>query len=321
MRFYRIPGSVAILLAFLSLPAEAADCGPLKLLNKIQLVSVDDRDLTVIPVSINGADKFMLFDTGGAATQITSFTVKELNLPFGTSQTGSMVDVNGNVSSHKVLVRDFKMGRLAGQDLDFPVDPDPNFGNSRLAGLIARDLLFGYDVDVDFGTKVLNLFSQDHCKGRVVYWNDPGVGVLPITTEEGHIHADVVLNGKTFDAVIDTGAEDSIISEPVALDRFGKSLDLMNDRPTLPINGKQGLIGRIHTFSSLAFGNVAVTNPRLVVLPDAMGDNKVRTHLPKMIIGMNILKHLHLYLAPKEERLYVSAASAAAPAAGAPSGP
>jgi hypothetical protein len=63
-----------------------------------------------------------------------------------------------------------------------------------------------------------------------------------------------------------------------------------------------------------------VTNPRLVVLPDAMGD-KARTHLPKMIIGMNILKHLHLYLAPREERLYVSAASAAVPAAAAPAGP
>jgi hypothetical protein len=152
----------------LSSPAMAA-CGPLTLLDKIQLVPAEGHDLTFIPVSINGADKVMLFDTGGAATQISPFTVKELQLPSGTSRTSSMIDVNGDAAQGLTLVRDFKMGRLAGQAMGFRIHPDKNFGNSRLAGLIARDLLFGYDVDVDFGTNVLNLFSQDHCPGKVVY--------------------------------------------------------------------------------------------------------------------------------------------------------
>jgi len=82
---------------------------------------------------------------------------------------------------------------------------------------------------------------------------------------------------------------------------------------------------RLHSsprhFSSLSFGGAAVKNPRVVVVQDAL--NKAggrsrstgnrpydpRPKISRLLLGMNVLKHLHINIAPKTGKLYVSAAS------------
>jgi len=87
-----------------------------------------------------------------------------------------------------------------------------------------------------------------------------------------------------------------------------------------------------HDFKSLAFGDVAVNNPKLELIPNAMGRNADRAqyvgdrtksdrteiNVDDMIIGMDVLRKLHIYIAFGERKMYVSEASAALPA-GAPS--
>ena len=79
-----------------------------------------------------------------------------------------------------------------------------------------------------------------------------------------------------------------------------------------------------HVFSSLDFDGVAVNNPHVAVIPDLVGtkdpDNGVVTgsliqHVDdglgsEVTVGMDVLRHLHLYIAFKERKLYISAAAA-----------
>jgi hypothetical protein len=51
-----------------------------------------------------------------------------------------------------------------------------------------------------------------------------------------------------------------------------------------------------------------VSYPDIVLIPDR--ESKVGASGPKMLLGMNVLRHLHLYIAYGEHKLYVTPATA-----------
>ncbi len=67
---------------------------------------------------------------------------------------------------------------------DGPNGPDiEDFG-----GILGADMLRNVDLDLDFAAGKLNLVSQDHCSGNVVYWQAPAVAVVPMTLDRwGHV--------------------------------------------------------------------------------------------------------------------------------------
>jgi hypothetical protein len=75
---------------------------------------------------------------------------------------------------------------------------------------------------MDFGAGKLNDFSQDHCPGKVVYWNPAAVSAVPMRVRNRtKIELDVTLDEHSFKAVLDTGASRSTISLAMAHGVFG----------------------------------------------------------------------------------------------------
>ena len=75
--------------------------------------------------------------------------------------------------------------------------------------------------------------------------------------------------------------------------------------PLLQPDTDPDLGGRIYRypFKSLTFGGVAIDNPDIVLVPDA------QSRFPgghRFVLGMNILRRLHLYIAYREKKLYVT---------------
>ena len=81
-----------------------------------------------------------------------------------------------------------------------------------------------------------------------------------------------------------------------------------------------------HRFKTLALEGISISNPNLTLMPDLMrgklynprnkleGDMRIsnsviETGLGDMILGMDILRHLHMYIAYKEQKLYITLAS------------
>ncbi|HEY2011281.1 MAG TPA: pepsin/retropepsin-like aspartic protease family protein [Rhizomicrobium sp.] len=318
MRFLGIIGSLAIL-ACLGSPAIAEDCGPLQQVNAIDLVAGPNRAL--IPVSLNGVPKLFLLDTGGALSQINGEVADELKLTKRDARI-RMLDLYGHASSKYVSVEKFGVGRQTGEDIELAVSPDPNFGKgTRFVGLYSPDLMGRYDIEIDFGTYKMNFFSKDHCAGKVVYWPHNALAVLPFTLHRRHIRIPVKVDGKDLTAEIDTGAGNTTMTAEAARRIF----DLTSDSPgSIPLNtqGMAAAFGRV--FSTLDFEGVAVKNPRVVVIPQLVGsrdpNNGFRTDTrakkvddledqADMLIGMDILKKLHLYIAFGESRIFISEAS------------
>ena len=318
-------GLIAALFCLAASGAQAqVTCGPLKLLSSQQMAHFGATDVMVVPVILNGVDKGMIFDTGADTTQLSRGVSEELNLNIHRSRDWrhrEARDVSGNISTSAATVHTLSFGKIRFEDIELHLWPDPDFGRTTplLAGVLSRDLLFDYDVDVDFATGILKLFSKDHCFGAIDYWHPPAIAAMRIAIRDGHVHIPVSLDGHTLDAVIDTGSQYTIISLPLARRLFGLSPDSPGVTPLGAVNNDPALNGFMHTFASLSFGGVTVLTPDMMLLPDRMARGGDRTQqtgnralfntaLPDITIGMDVLRHLHIYLAPDEHNFYVSLA-------------
>jgi predicted aspartyl protease len=319
MRAGSLFGSLALAVLLQNGAARAEDCGPLKQINAVDLVAGSNRAL--VPVSINGIPKLFLLDTGGDVTQISGDVAADLKLTKQDSNL-KLLDMYGHASDKMVRIDKFTLGRLRGENVYMAIQPNPDFGKgTRYVGLFGPDMMGRYDVDIDFGTYKMNYFSPDHCPGHVVYWPHAALAVTPMTFHNRHIRLPVKIDGKELKAEIDTGASNTTMMAGVAKRLF----DIVPETPgNVPLNtqGMAAAFGRV--FSTLDFEGVAVSNPHIVIVPDLLGSKdpsngfqtgsrvkKVDDDVDRadVLIGMNVLKKLHIYIAFDENKIYVSEAS------------
>jgi hypothetical protein len=314
----------AALLA-VSLPgiANAAECGQLKILDRVQMERTS-ANVDLIPVLANGQPKKFLFSSNSFGTDIDKKTVTDLGLTPVTNSRVQTIQLSGNRTNEDVTLKQFQFGHLLAKDVFMNVSP-----GSYADGTIALDVLRSTDIDVDFGTDVMNMFSTDHCPGQVVYWKAPNVVAAPIIwggTFSMRVHA--MLDGHEVIAEISTGDSDTIIYEDKAQSFYG----LNPGDPGMEEKGalSNGQKTYEHVFKSLTFGGtVTVENPHVIVWPklstrtfdraQLVGDRTKSERdlfdVPDMVIGMNVLRKLHMYIAVNENKLYFSDASGLPPSA------
>jgi len=324
----------AVAAALFLLPAQAENCAPLAIYTTIPLTHIDGYASEFVPVEIAGVPKLLLLDTGAFFSTITSATVDELHLrPRDASI--YIFDVTGAKASRYVSTT-FKFGTLQGDGIQFMLSPSSidDFGDPRVAGLLGASILAGYDLSIDFGAHTLTLLSPNHCDGKVVYWPERPVAMIPFKLQNrNEIILTVTLDGKEVVAQLDTGASSSTLEKKKAARLF----DIVPGSADTPVagnlNGAEGVTTWKHRFKSLSLAGIEVANPEIKIIPDKISEkvntwstgslldaraNGNRDEAP-MLLGMNVLKDLHIYIAYKEKKLYITSsgkpAVAATPAA------
>ena len=321
-----------LLFAALSGTAQAdTACPPLTLIASVDM-HIGDDGRVYVPAKISGTPKSMLVDTGGFFSEMTQSTVAELKLD--THHVGlQLIGVAGD-TTNVVARAPFAIGNLRADNMDFMVmAPVHAFAPdvTDAAGILAPNLLSSYDVDLDFGGRKFNLLSQNHCEGKVVYWPADAVAVVPFAiNSDGHIIVPITVDGHRFSAVLDTGATNTVFNLEIAKFAFS----LVPGSSDTSVRGK--LIGSSgptntysHRFGALSLEGIAVANPEIELLPDLMRNKRMdpkdslehgtRLSDPShavgsgdMILGMDILHNLHVYIAYKEKKLYITPATAPA---------
>jgi predicted aspartyl protease len=240
---------------------------------------------------------------------LTEQTVKRLGLkkllPSTNILDGQVLMFGGKKIESYTEVHDVDLGGLKAADIPMQVMPD-GMMPPDLGGTIAPNILSHYDADFDFANAKFRLFSQDHCEGKVVYWTtDVPSKIAIIIDRVGHIEVPVQIDGKEIKALIDTGSSRSILSLETARNLFG--LDEKDPRLT-PVKGDEAQHAVHFPFAKLSFQDITVDDPDIVLVPDEV--SKFYNAGPKLLLGMGILRQLHLYIAYREHKLYVTAASA-----------
>jgi len=294
---------VLIAAALLGLPARAAeDC------HLLRIVSLDMEFVgngVVVPVAIGDHPLHMLVDTGGYLTAFTEDVAKALDLHVESLPASGMSIYGGIPLRRFADVSNFTLGRMKARPMLYPLLP-AGFLPPGVDGLLAPDFLANFDLDFDFANGKVSLFSRDHCDGKVGWWTTQDqLTVIPIRREDDgvHISMHVMLDGKDVKALIDTGGSHTVMSLESAKDLFDLKDSDLTDAPG--VNNIQG--AKKFPFKKLSFGNVEVSNPDITLISDRKAQMGPR--VPDLILGISILRQLHLYIAYREKKLYLTAAS------------
>jgi predicted aspartyl protease len=242
-------------------------------------------------------------------TQITGSAANEIGLQVE-SGVLELTDMNGRVSNKRTTTQTIDIGSQRGEKLKIQISPIPDLGPG-ISGLLSTDLFLQYDIDLDFGANRLNYFSQDHCDGKVAYWAERPLAVVPVSLRNVQINVPVMVDGQEMNAIIDTGSEGTVMSSTTA--KSDLNIELGSENAPVIATSKNNSNFKVysHKFKTLSFEGITVQNPKIDIITDrefSNGDIRRVDKISDVIIGMNVLKHLHLYIAYKEKKLYISPA-------------
>ncbi len=338
--------AAALVAGLIARQAFAEEACTLNSLMTLQMQRLPSGHVT-LPITLDGRPSQMLFDTGGVVPSLTSAVVNELRLKRYPSKM-KLRSLQGNTARDEVRVGAVDFGDLHFKDMAFAVMPAsvppapasaflPPFtipargsaGSRRIflpdnlpdmTGRRGTELFDGVfapeifsktaDFDLDFAAGRFTLMSNDHCPGQVVSWPAAAVAVVPFTLNGAN---QIVFEGKLDDkpltVYLDTGADKSRLFQKRLRDFVAPNL-----LRRLPLD-EPNRISTTFDFKTLAFEGISIINPTLVVLPEPKRVALPNQQSPEMLLGMDILSHLHVYIAFQEHKLYITSTDAPADAA------
>jgi predicted aspartyl protease len=279
-------------------PASAQDnlCQPERVA-ELRMTTDEDGRVSV-PATLDGQTVNLLVDTGGGMSMLSQLAASTLGLHEITARRLTMELYGGEASHRYVIARNVGLGGADLHPMPFFIASDARFGPGT-SGALGADLLERYDVELDFANGRLNLLAKNSCPGRGAYWTKGPFARIPFQFDrDRHIRVAVKLDGTDMFAQLDTGAERTI----------GSLEDITRDFGVDDIETALGADGRAriyrYPFKLLTFEGVDVYNPYILLLPNNV--SRMPPGERELIIGMNILRRLHLYIAYGEGALYVT---------------
>lgn len=300
------PGLLAFwcALAVTNIPtaAKAADAWPENC--KLQLAAslpfiIEDGHVR-ITAAVNDVPRRFAIDTGGLLSMVTEKVAEEQKLKtLPIAQNIRIHGLGGGRLARYAVADTLTFAHLKATNVHLLMTPGGNAGED---GVIAPDYLRNFDLEFDFAAKTLNLFHPHRCADHVVYWSSPTV-VLPLSiNDQGHIEVPVTLDGQELQAMLDTGTYATLIGARTATAKFQITPSGMGD---IGLHGAAGGATRAarQLFHTLQFGDLAINNPPLLVTEN---ETAWRSQHADILLGLNELRRLHLYIAYREKKLYLS---------------
>lgn len=292
------------------LPAAARaadDDGACRLLRVASVdMSISIASHITVPLSVGGQDLTVAIDTGGISTMVNQSVVDQLGLhPERLPVNLRITMFGGRRIDHMVTAHDIVFGGLRAREMPFLVMPDGAL-TGDIQGLLAPDIMRAYDDDFDFANMKFSLFQPSHCDGSLVFWTKDDSSEIPFKVDQvGHIGFPVTLDGQEINVHLDTGAAMSVIDLETAEHLFGFD---ENDPRLVKLGRTRTGYDYKFPFKTLSFGGVTVLNPNIVLVSN--DDSHLRLGSERGLIGIGILRQLHMYVSYRQRKLFVTAASA-----------
>ena len=180
-------------------------------------------------------------------------------------------------------------------------------------GLLGMDALLQIDFELDLAHGRMNVFSQNHCPGQVVYWSRDYASVPLFRDQIGRMFFVVQLDGKQVQASIAPAMATSTITTELAKRLYGfdpqpadaDSVHKMQiAAPGLTIDNAKLGTRDVNRECVLRIHDTARTGVAYESRPLCLSEYP-------LYIGRDILEDLRLFFAMKEKKLYFTAANAA----------
>jgi hypothetical protein len=209
-------------------------------------------------------------------TVVTPAAVTRFGLALDEWTSTTMRGVGGIERRRNADPRSFELGGVALRRRSLARDatlrvatlPIDMVAGHRIDGLLGRDFLSAYDLDLDFPGHTLTIYEVHDCAGRFLPWIGDYLSVPVENPIESALVVPVELDGVKLRAVLDSGAARTLVAAP-GMARLRLSFDRLRGDPNLVAGGvgQHTVTTWQHRFSAFAVDGETMADPVFLVAP------------------------------------------------------
>jgi hypothetical protein len=298
----------------------ATDCAP----KQLAVVDLTVTDKVIVPVTVVMPDKQMqmALNMSSAYNSISAEAAQELGLHRSRLPSEVVIKWGPDQAHEYVQLDTIQIGRLLMHDVAFIIDPRPDsiLATGVIKAEIGPSVLQYMDFELDLGRKKLVLYAQSHCSGRGSFWTASAKAIPIHHGKLGTLYFPMELQGKRLETTISTSRDISSLELAISRQLYGldEHSPGVESRPD-----RDGTLRSYFRATKITSGELELTDVDLhlqptwdvckVILdqaPDhAAGLDGCWDRYP-LVLGLDVLKKLHLYFATKENVLYISKSDA-----------
>lgn len=272
--------------------------------DRLTTVPLEDAGpLMLVPVEVNGHPGRFILDTGAALSVVTPAAVERLGLDLDEWTATTLRGVGGVERRRNAIPRSLSLGGVALHRRALAADQTLRVATMAVPadGLLGRDFLFGFDLDLDPAGRTLSLYRATACTGRFLPWSGPYAAV-PVTVAAGSAWwVPVELDGIRLRGLLDSGAGMSFLAAP-GMARLSLTMEGLAADPALTVTGvgPRGVIARRHRFRSMTIGTAVTPDPDLTVAPVQLSP------VSDLLLGADWIRRHRLWLSNATGQMFVA---------------
>lgn len=320
--------TLAALLCCVGTVAQAQDCS-LKQIASLP-ITITAYGHIAVPLKVNGVDRLFVVSLHVPYSAVTQQFAIDARL-HTSDKPGPLYAGIVTTATRTATASDLEIGALDLKDVAFADMVIDLGGPTETGGVLGYEFFKQFDVEFDFARGKLNLYSHDHCAGKVVYWAS-AYAVMPfqiVPFPQGFdgafnnmagVVTQATLDGKPLTVGLSFEPGDALMERDIAAGVTGLSDDALKATSVPPTS--EFAYGSFHyPFKALSLGGVAIGNPAIdMYTHDActrhfgvvgmLGTGSDRFCVADLWLRLSEIRKLHLYFAFGENKLYVTAADA-----------
>jgi predicted aspartyl protease len=252
----------------------------------------------------NGKPVTLLLDTGAASTILTPAAAQRIGaqpprIEFQRPMGGFG---GGTLRTNEVELRSFSVGGAAMPWRRILVASinTPSIFLGPLDGVLGADVLSNFDVDLDLPHHRLVFYKRQSAPSATPAWSESWATIAAGRSRSDHLFFPVQLDGRRIEALFDSGAQLSVLSNEAARAFGVTDAALAHDRSVI-VRGVAGeqVSSHVHRFAQLEIGREVVNHPEFVVTNVKLSD-------ADLVLGINFLISRRIWLSYGSQQIFLS---------------
>jgi Aspartyl protease len=261
----------------------------------------------IVTLMLNGQPAHFIIDTGAERSVVAETAAQRLGLVRDSWVGTTMSGIGGIETRPDALPKSISLAGVPlvrntlAHDASLAVTPDlRGQAPGQIDGLLGRDYLSRYDLDIDLAHQRIGLEAVQGCAGRFLPWTEAYVALKPLLPMHTGIVLPVTLDSHPLRALLDSGSASSLLAAP-GIFRLGlNAAQIQSDAgQTVTGVGPRAVIMRRHRFATLSVAGPPTQLPEIWVAPAHL------TPIVDMLLGMDWLMTRHVWISYATDQVFI----------------